>query len=331
MKFTKFSSFNRHLLASLPDHSSFCYGILVKNEGECEYLTQDLIYRHLGERDVRFFLSKTCPVPTFLQEISSLTFFSQKRILVYRGIDQLPKKEILELSHALSKSPFLEQHGSDLTVILTAQQKGAFDALYPILKKEIVSLDLGGEPVWEKKQRWSNWLFDLAKREGKILSLALAKKWVDRCNESWTFLRFELEKWIAFSGEKRELEELFFEQIGCAREGQISWKLTEALLEKRGIADLPSDLIYLEDWARLLPLFRYHLKTALTFACAKGKEEGHYSQRQVRFYRSLIHLWRVDKLVEGLSLLADCELCARKGLDPKLAVSKFLLQFYGEE
>ncbi|MEM7174721.1 MAG: hypothetical protein AAF443_02185 [Chlamydiota bacterium] len=328
MKFSTFASFDSHLREAIPEHPSSLYAVLVADSAERRYVVENLVhYYPAGEKE--YHSAVQFPVSELWQAVHSLSLFSKQRFLVYDHIDQLKSAELDALAACVR-----EKIPSDLVLILTGAAFSRSAAFYQKIKQELVLFDLSAEKPWERKERFTRWLIHLARKEEKVLSPSVAKKWLENSEHDFASLCSELAKWIAFVGKKKELELATLKQIESQPCALIGWRLSEALLWGQPIDRKVFDTFRLEDWHGLFGQLRYHLRTSLCIATAvrKGEQERlkevlpRLYPQQVAKYRQLGALLGEKCLLSGLQKLAECEYQARMGIEPQNLFARWILQ-----
>ncbi|QVL56844.1 MAG: hypothetical protein KFB93_05520 [Simkaniaceae bacterium] len=277
MKYVKIDPFEKHLDEALPDHPSDVYFILMDDPFErafvakrlCNKLRIDVIH---SEND------------NLLEELESPSLFSKKRILI---CDDVKEKEIPKVD--------------DLILIFTGKTAPPF---YKKMEKEGTTLDLSGEKPWDRKSRLQRWLLECARERGKALSVDGATYLIDFSHADFSTLLQELDKIVAYSGEKKSITLEIVKGICSLDPVQSGWELSEAVV-LGGFVHFDEVDLY-----SLIGQLRYQLQLGLQIAMAKEPPKA--SPKKIeRFRRSGL---KISYFMDGLKDLFDLEMKMRSNI-----------------
>lgn len=338
MKYDNLKSFHKHLKASYPLHLSPIYGIFCKESHELRRAI-DLTLAHLLEfSKERFFLKsldgQTLTPSSLKYELNSPFLFSQKKVIWISHIDKL-KEELLDI---LTQSfPTLIKHS--IYLVLSTFQISNNLSFYKIIEKEGVILDLNTLKPWEKEKKLIEWLQERLYAEKKIMREKACYLFMQMIKQNNALSpEEELEKLLAFVGEKKEISLEDIQKIGSFTSTENLWSLGEAILSKNAhlvLRIFETQILRGESLFALLRYLKnqfslYHmlsLKIEAKEALENIKREfTQLKPAQIEHYLPLIQAYSSHNLKKGLIAINALETRLKEGYPEKIGIEMLLWQ-----
>ncbi len=232
MKYVQFRPFEKHLEASAPQHFAPIYLILAKESAERKMATDRLLQALRQGSGSTFSLKilegESVSPQELYMELNSLSFFSDRLLLLIHQADQLKSesKELLEAEIAKSKH-------SLLYLVLTAETLSGATNFYKKIEKVGVVLDLNQpEKPWEKEKRMQEWLVSHASSCGKTLEPAASQALLQQVGTDFSQLQQELEKLICYVGERNQIRASDIATVCMSVNLETVWQLGEAIFQR---------------------------------------------------------------------------------------------------
>jgi DNA polymerase III subunit delta len=331
VKYTNLRSFEKHLLSSSPDHFANPYLVTVQDSFQrkqiCDRLVQCL---SVGQDPLnlngQIFDAATTTINALLEELSSFSFFTKKRVIVVQNLDKAPKVFLEKLTS------YLDHPNLSITLILTGASLNASTKLYKQIEKLGVVLCLPEEKPWEKEKSAQNWLFDQASSSKKKLSPEACLFFVKQLGTNTAVLHNELEKLISYVGGAPEITVNDIIAICSTVNIASIWQLGEAIFRREAATAISISKSLLEDGsANLLSLLRqlrYQFQTAYQVCCilASGAPSSsiteqfpHLKGAILERHMQLALSYGLQNFRAGILKIDETELKAKdSGADPAL-------------
>jgi DNA polymerase III subunit delta len=210
------------------------------------------IRRALGEllRDneapISSFYSENFSVDHFFQEVETLPFLSQKKVVIIHELDQISEVGVEAIRHYLEKpSPWI-------SLYLIAHELDRQNKLVTLVEKKGKVLRFKEEKPWEKEKRLAEWLMAEAKRENLRLSLQAATALVQGVDHQ--MLKSELDKLICLAHTRGEITLEDISLLSTPVHHETLWHLGDALFTKATSKALEIGRILLEEGMTIFPL-----------------------------------------------------------------------------
>ena len=170
------------------------------------------------------------------------------------------------------------------------------------------------EKPWEQKTRLQKWLLEIARSEGKVLSLEAATYLTKGSHIDFGSVLQELNKISTYSGDENNLTLEMTKKVCSLEPIQSSWELSEAVV--LGQVAYFGEI----DFHAFIAQLHYQLQLGLEITL--GKEVKKVSSKKLeRFRRSGL---KPSYFIEGLKELFDLEMKMRSNLsNPPLLFDRF--------
>lgn len=308
--------------------------------GKDEYLRKEAVLaieNLLKNSDAKLankrFSGEKLQIKSLTEELSTLGFFSELRIVLVDQVDALNKSAIEELL------PYLNSPSKDCFLILSAASIRKNSALYKSVEKNGAVIDLPELKPWEKEKALVPWLSQQAKTQGKILDASCAKLLLNKLGDNQELLLQELEKLYCFTGERSNITPDDIQAITTQLNLQDSWKLGEAIFRLDGGSAMRICGNLFNDGAVLIMLlrqlrsqFQTDAKVASMLACNSStaditKAFPYMRGRLLDQHLLVARNYGLKKLQEGLIAIDALELAAKStssSSDPLLLMESLI-------
>lgn len=249
MKYNNFRAFDKHLSDAAPNHFSDLYLILSKDNFNRKQAA-DAVISALTIQEVSPFDASTEPFGKFIEELTSLSFFSKKRIILVQHLDKAPKPFLEKLEIQLSKPH------PGIVMILTAVSLNANTKLYKQIEKAGIIYEQPEEKPWEKEKTAQEWVVTKAAHSRKSISREAAMTLVKQAGTDTGILYQELEKLILYTGNQTEITVKDIESICVAVNTDSVWQLGEAIFKRDRLTALRISKGLMDDGLAFLALLR---------------------------------------------------------------------------
>lgn len=231
MKYNNIRAFEKHLIDSSPSHFVDVYLLMSKDDFQRKQAV-DLLIRQLSKTasgkgfNVQSFEANEVSIERVLTELNSLSFFTEKGILLLQNLDKAPKNflEKLEPAIAIPKLPIF--------LILSASSLTTASKLFKRIEKVGLILDLPEEKPWNKEKNVQEWLLSLSSSKGKSFSPRACLALIKRVGTDFSTLFQELEKLICYVGDRKEITDKDVQEICSVSPIENSWQLGEAIFKR---------------------------------------------------------------------------------------------------
>lgn len=252
MKYEHVRAFEKHLESAAPDHFSGVYMLLGENNDEVREGV-DLLLRYLlpkGREMGLTIMEAASSASVVLSELSSLTFFSDKRVVWLQQADKL-KKEVQEALEG-----YFERSQKGVFLLLTASSLHKGTTFYKKCEKAGVVLDIVELKPWEKEKRAMEWLGKKAVEARKVMQHPVCQSLVRLVGADQALLGQEFEKLLCYVGEKKEVSLQDVEKICSALSVETVWHLGESIFNFNAFQAVFVCQGILKEGTALLPLLR---------------------------------------------------------------------------
>jgi DNA polymerase-3 subunit delta len=330
MRYLSVEAFEKHVEEALPHHPSSLYTLLLADPFERRWLVDSILSplkKECLSWNVERYLASEYTVYSFIEELSSETLLSSKRILIYDEIEKIKKGEWSLLFHSL-------QSLSSGTLVILSGTSVSEPHFYDTLKKEIILLDLSSEKPWDRKERLRRWLLDKVRRQGKMLSTADLAPLLERRGWNFAFLLQEIDKLITYVGEKKSIDQQDIERLCRGELSAVEWKLSEAIIWGGNISPLTLDP---SSFHLLMGQLRYQLHVGLIIATSlETRQEAKIQEVYPKLRPASLHRYKTLSkkftslyFLRGLHDLFDLELNSRiGGGSPSLLLDIFMAKLH---
>lgn len=237
MKYDQQRSFEKHLEGAAPNHFSNLYLILSKDDGERKIATESLLKFLLkGRTDRNLCLSTfdggSASIEAILSEIETVSFLSDRKVILIDNADKLKKASMEAL-----QSCFSRPHRSHYLVIAASAINRSTN-FYKKAEKEGIVLDIAEAKPWEKEKRCVEWVGERASSVGKALTPQAAQALIKQIGTDQMLLQQELDKLVCYVGMRREITIHDVGAVCISVNMETIWQLGEALFQRNAAGAL---------------------------------------------------------------------------------------------
>lgn len=255
MKYTNAKAFEKHLEDADPKHLADVYAVIGKEAFEVKTAVDKLIKILLKPQKNPEFALKTYDGEKLLfedlmEELHSLPFFSEKRVILIQNADGLSKNEIAKLEDYFSNP------NRTLCLIISATAINRATNFYKKLEKAGIILDIAEEKSWEKEKSSKDWIFAKVSNEKKRISPEAINALQKQAGVDQATLHQEIEKLICFIGERNEITLQDIALITTSVNTENAWQLCDAIFSRNAGVALTIMKGLLNDGVAFLALIR---------------------------------------------------------------------------
>lgn len=337
MKYQKIEPFESHLEQSLPNYPPPCY-LLVGFEGsERAFLIKKIIrLLQQGEKKthIESWSASLFSSEQLCHEISSPHLFYPGRIFLYDEIEKLTKEDFAQIAKTLERLPIENQ------LILSGLHLKGDPTFYDKTKRKGVMLDLSFEKPWEKKERFTRWLYSYVKEEGKSIDQKSLSTFIECSSLDFGLLLREMEKVVTFVGEEKTIDLDKIKEVCKSDLNLRGWELSEEMIWGDQITVSGLEEIDSSDFPLLLGQLRYHLRLGLSIStCLESNREqlieqkgGKINKSKIERYKNFCKKKHSSYFTKGLvELFAIDRKWREGGRDPLSLLTFFLAKFKRKE
>lgn len=249
MKYDNIKAFEKHLESASPNHFSEIYLLLSKDPFDGKEAL-DLLLKHLLPNPMALTTIEGSSANHLLNELNSMSFFAQKRVVLVQQADKL-NKSIQESLDQYLASPNRAVH-----LILAAPSLLKTTTFYKKIEKAGIVLEIVELKPWEKEKKLAEWVGKKAAASRIVISHPVCQLLVRASGVDSSLLATEWEKLLCYIGERKEITHKDVEAICTQADSQTIWQLGEAIFRFDAAAALSICHTMLEEGQPLLPLLR---------------------------------------------------------------------------
>jgi DNA polymerase III subunit delta len=271
------------------------------------------------------FYPENFSVETFFQEVETLPFLSQKKVVIVHELDQLPEEGIEAIYR------YLERPNSWISLYLTAGELAANHRVVKLVEKKGRVFHFKEEKPWEKEKRLAAWLIEEAKSDGVRLPLQAATALVQGVDHQ--MLKAELDKLICFAGERQEISIEDISLLSTPVHKETLWQLGEAIFTFATKRAFEIGRSLLEEGMAIFPLLA-SLRSQFTNGIeilSLGREavkkfpylKGNLLEKKLEMFKK----YGDRRLQQGVLLLFETEVKAKNSsVDPLLLLELLIVK-----
>lgn len=249
MKLTSTKAFEKHISDAAPDHFVPVYLILSKDlSGQKAQIKQ--LMNSLGIKSITTFDGNQKPHDSIIDELRAFSLFAERRIVVIYHADKLGKM------HQSQLTDYFKNPNPSIYLILSAASINRSTKFYKNAEKVGVILDLSEKKPWETEKSLVEHVIAQLSRERKKIDHAVAQLLVKQVGADATLLHHELEKILAYVGNRQEITRQDITTIGCGINHESIWQLGDAIFTRDSTTALRISKALVGDGAALLSLIR---------------------------------------------------------------------------
>jgi len=230
VKYTSLSSFEKHLQQAAPQHFCPVYFLIGKDEFQrkdaeatlLEYLTQKK-----GAHVISFDAEDT-PIESMMQELFSLSFFAQYRIVCVRHADKYNKEAISKLEN------YFDSPSPRVFLILSAASLNRTTKFYRKGEKVGVILEFQEQKFWEKEKDLTEKIVKWVNRSEKSIDLKTARFLLQFVGAQQDLLETEMDKLLCYVADQPSIGVADIEAICNGTNTKTAWQLGDAIFRRDG-------------------------------------------------------------------------------------------------
>ncbi len=231
MKYTNVKAFEKHLDDADCKLLADVYAVIGKEAFEVKTAVDKLIKVLLKAQKNPEFALKTYDGEKLLfedliEELHSLPFFSEKRVILIQNADNLSKTEIARL-----EDYFLNPNRT-LCLIISATAINRATNFYKKLEKAGIILDIAEEKSWEREKSSKEWIFAKVSSEKKKIGPEAINALQKQIGVDQATLHQEIEKLICFIGDRNEITLQDIQLISTSLNTENAWQLCDAIFSR---------------------------------------------------------------------------------------------------
>lgn len=237
MKFSQLKAFESHFKEMDPASSPPVFLILGKDSFErkaaCDFLISYLLK---GEKQpelaLKVFQGGQFSLGGVTEELNALPFFSTKRLILIQNIDELLKKELVQIE------TYFERPNVAVYLILSATSFASNTNFYKKVEKVGVVLDIAEEKPWEKEKTMRDWIMAKVAARGVRIDTQTVHALLKQIGTDQAFLHSELEKLFCYIGSRKEILSQDVSAITASVNLDNAWQLCEAIFSRNALGAL---------------------------------------------------------------------------------------------
>jgi DNA polymerase-3 subunit delta len=255
MKYTNYKAFERHLEEADAGLLADVYAVMGKEAFEVKAAGDRLVAVLLKSKKnpelaLKVYNGEKLMLEDLLQELYSLPFFSDKRVVLIQNAESLSKVQTERLEE------YLERPNRTLCLIISASAINRGTTFYKKLEKTGIILDIAEEKSWEKEKSTREWLFETVAKEKKRIGHEAVQMLQKQIGTDRALLTQELEKLICFIDDRDEITMQDIAAISTSVNTENIWQLSDAIFSRNANSALRITKGLLNEGTAFLALLR---------------------------------------------------------------------------
>lgn len=323
MKYNNLQAFEKHLEGAAPAHFSPVYMVLAKDDFIRNMAYEKLINQLSSIQNDPFSLcvfdEEKLEIDRVLQELNTLSFFSEKRLVVIHHAENLIKAATEKLL------AYYENPSPSSYLILTAPSISGATNFYK--KSELIGviLEIPEEKPWEKEKSLKIWIDQKVATYGKQMDASANQLLLKQIGTDQAILNQEIEKLISYVGEKKLISSQDVYAVCISLNVENIWQLGEAIFRCDPTTALRIALALLQEGTPLLILLRqirsqFQTDFQVCTLLAQGgtgseitKQFAYMKGQILDRHIQLAQNYGMKRFCKGMILIDETELAAKNG------------------
>lgn len=252
MKFANLQGFEKHVEGKLFANS---YMIIGKDRFACKVAVDKLLAVVLAGQSNPAFCLKTfdgdrCSIESLMDELQSISFFSEKQVIWLDQADKLPKAATKTLEG------YFQKPNPSVCFIVSATAVNHATNFYKYAEKNGVVLEFAEEKPAEKERSMTSWVSSTVASKGKSIEPQASQHLVKQVGTDMSQLHNEIEKLLCYIGDRSLITLKDIGEICSSINMENAWQLGEALFRRDAATSLRISKALLSDGTPLLSLVR---------------------------------------------------------------------------
>ena len=338
MKYSFIHEFEKSIKGTSPENFSSIYLLISKDSFERKE-AEGLLIRHLlgegisKEQAVSVLDGERESIQSILAELSSLSFFAPRRIVLVQNGEKLDKESLGKLEK------YMDSPLPNTCLIVSAEAINRATKFYKKGEAAAIVLDIQEEKPWEKENNLVLKLSHWVKQAEKSIDPETARYLVQFAGSDPAVLRSEIEKVCSYVGSRNTISIQDIAAICTGVNTETAWQLGDAIFRREGAAAIRIANALLEEGVNFFAFIRQirsqfqtklHISTLL--AQGGGAEEvqqkfpymkGQILQQNLQLSKS----YGMAALKKGILAIDEAELMAKNSsIDVELIVQRLILK-----
>lgn len=231
MKYTNVKAFEKHLIDASPKNFADVYAVIGKESFEVKSAVDALVKNLLKTQKTSEFALKVYDADKLvfedlMQELNSLPFFSDKRVVLIQNAEELSKPDMTKLED------YFARPNNTLYLIISASAINRATNFYKKMEKVGVLLDFAEEKQWEKEKSSKEWIFIKVAKENRRITPDAADLLQKQIGTDLSSLNQEIDKLICFIGDRTEITRQDVMAICTVLNTENGWQLCDAIFAR---------------------------------------------------------------------------------------------------
>ncbi len=199
----------------------YLFLVIVPNDYERKK-TIEHITKHPSLKSFTFtrFSAQTTKLSRALSTFQSLSLLDGEPFVILDDLEAYKKDETLSLVNFLKDN--------DANIILACAEKNS--AIFNIIEKKGIVIDLSQEKPWEKEKRLAEFVLEKCMAANKSISSVNIEKLLERIGLEMSSIENEVDKLITYIGDKKSIELEDINSICSISSQSAIWKLSEEIV-----------------------------------------------------------------------------------------------------
>ena len=336
MKYTNVKAFEKHLEGADPKHLGDVYAVIGKESFEVKSAV-DLLVKILlkpqknPEFALKVYNGDKILFEDLMEELNSLPFFSEKRVVLIENGGELSKTEMSKLEE------YFAHPNRTLCLIISASAINRATNFYKKLEKAGIILDIAEEKSWEKEKSSKDWIFARVSKEKKRISPEAINLLQKQTGTDLSSLAQEIEKLICFIGDRTEITMQDIALISTSVNTETAWQLCDAifsrnanhaLLVMKGLLDSGTPLLALIRQIRAQMQTDYQICTILANGGSSSDVTAEYPYMKGRIldnHCQAASTYGLSRFKKAMLKIDQTESAAKNGLGSDDFLSELLI------
>lgn len=228
MKYTNLQAFEKHLADAGPNHFAEIYLITAKDPFERKQATDLLTTKLLAknpspELALKTFDASKCEVGDILQELSSLSFFADQRVIVVQYGHKLNANSLKSLVS------YLQHPAKAIQLVIAAETMTKTTKFYKTWEKVGVILELVEEKAWAKEKTLTAQIMAKLQKQGKSIDPQACQLLLQQIGPQAGLIHQEIEKLLCYIDDRDQIKVQDVAKLCGSVNVEDGWKLGDAI------------------------------------------------------------------------------------------------------
>lgn len=199
---------------------------------------------------LKIFEGDRLSIEELMQELNTLGFFAEKRVILIQNAEKLSKSLMEQLEN------YYQNPNPSVCLIISATAINKATNFYKKGEKAGAALEFAEEKPWEKEKSLQSWVQTLATAESKKLDPQAALILIKQVGTDQSLLFQEIQKLVCYVGSRPDITAQDITAVCTQTHGENAWQLGEAIFKRDAAMALRISKGLMEEGTAVFSLLR---------------------------------------------------------------------------